>query len=69
MSTWTEFLHKKYVGKRVRLISMSDDPDPIKPGTEGLVESIDDLGHLQVNWDNGRKLSLIVNIDTFDVLD
>ena len=38
MSTWAEFLRKKYVGKRVRLVSMTDDPDPIKPGTEGLVE-------------------------------
>jgi hypothetical protein len=69
MSTWAEFLREKYVGKRVRLISMSDDPNPIKPGTEGLVESVDDLGHLHVKWDNGRTLSLIVNTDTFDVLD
>ena len=69
MSTWAEFLRKKYVVKRVRLINMSDDPNPIKPGTEGLVESVDDLGHLHVKWDNGRTLSLIVNTDTFDVLD
>ena len=69
MSAWAEFLRKKYVGKRVRIINMRDDPNPISPGTEGLVESVDDLGHLHIKWDNGRTLSLIVNTDTFDVLD
>ena len=67
--TWAEFLRKKYVGKTVRLISMQYDPNPIPSGTKGLVESVDDLGHLRVKWENGRTLNLIVNTDTFDVLD
>ena len=68
MSTWAEFLRKKYVGKRIRLISMTDDPNPIKPGTEGECVGVDDVGHLQMKWDDGRTLSLVVNTDTFDVL-
>lgn len=69
MSTWAEFLRNKYLGKRVRLINMPDDPNPVKPGTEGVVISVDDLGHLEVKWDDGRILNLIVNTDSFDVLD
>ena len=68
-NTWAEFLRQKYLGKRVRLINMSNDPNPIKPGTEGTVILVDDLGHLYVKWDNGRSLNLIVNTDSFDVLD
>ena len=69
MSTWAEFIRKKYVGKRVRLISMPNDPNPIKPGTEGLVTDVDFAGHLIVKWDDGRNLHLIINTDTFEVLD
>ena len=68
-NTWAEFLRQKYLDKRVRLINMSNDPNPIKPGTEGTVILVDDLGHLHVKWDNGRSLNLIVNTDSFDVLD
>jgi hypothetical protein len=68
MSTWIEFLYQKYVGKRIRLTNMVGDPAPIEPGTEGLVEGVDDLGHLLVKWDNGRTLNVLVNIDSFDVL-
>ena len=69
MSTWAEFLRKKYVGKRIRLINMCDDPYPVKPGTEGVCIGVDDAGHLQMKWDNGSMLNLIINTDSFDVLD
>lgn len=68
MSTWVEFLRNKYTGKRIRLINMCDSI-PVKPGTEGTCIGVDDAGHLQMKWDNGSSLSLIVNTDTFDVLD
>ena len=68
MSTWAEFLREKYVGKRIKLTNMVGDPAPIQSGSEGLVESVDDLGHLLVKWDNGRTLNVLVNIDSFDVI-
>ena len=59
---------KHLIGKRVRIIFM-EDVDPIEPGQIGVVESVDDLGQLQVNWDNGRTLAIIPEKDQFEVLD
>lgn len=57
------------VGKRVKCVLMPNDPDPIPSGTEGTVEYIDDAGHIHVKWDNGRTLSLIPNIDIYEVIE
>jgi len=59
---------KHLIGKRVRMIFM-EDVDPIEPGQIGVVKSVDDLGQLQVNWDNGRTLAIIPEKDQFEVLD
>jgi hypothetical protein len=61
-------------GDRIRLINMPDDPKPIEPNTTGTVTSIDTINmfgedHLNVDWDNGRWLNLIVGIDEFEVID
>ena len=53
-------LKEMYLSKRIELVSMRNDPNPIKPGTKGKVIGIDDLGSLIVNWDNGRKLNVLV---------
>ena len=55
-------------GKRIQLIEMCGDPFPIKPNTMGTIKYVDDLGQIQVNWDNGRTLAVIPNIDTFKIL-
>lgn len=62
-------------GDRVRLISMPDDPDPIPPGTEGTVVSVQDLSFIKkgetqvlVKWDNGRSLSCICPPDQLAVI-
>lgn len=47
---------------------MPGDPDPIPPGTEGIVDDVDGAGQLMINWDNGRKLSLIPGIDQFKII-
>jgi hypothetical protein len=65
---------KAKIGDRIELISMRDDPDPIEPGTNGIVNFVNDnpaLGFIQygVLWDNGRTLMLCVPPDTFKVLD
>ena len=53
-------------GTRVRLIEMAGDPNPIPPGTMGTVRAVDDAGQLVMAWDNGRCLSLIPGVDSFE---
>jgi hypothetical protein len=58
------------VGDRIKLVSMPDDPNPLEVGTEGEVTYIDNrMDVIGVKWDNGRTLSLIQNVDTFEILD
>lgn len=58
------------VGDRIRLISMNNDPDPIAPGTCGVIVGIypqSDWVQFDVQWDNGRTLMLSVPPDRFVV--
>lgn len=64
-----EVIKKRYEGKRIRLIHMPGDPDPIQNGTKGTVEMVDGAGQLIVNWDNGHNLSLIPGIDQFEIIE
>ena len=52
-------------GTRLELISMGKDIDPVPPGTRGTVERVNSLGDIEVDWDNGRSLSLIPGEDSF----
>lgn len=55
-------------GTRVQLISMID-PWGVPPGTYGTVEEVDDMGQLQMIWDNGSGLALIPDEDRFTVVE
>jgi len=55
------------VGKRIELTYM-DDPYPVPSGTKGTVTYVDDVCNIHVNWDNGRTLSLVPDVDRFNVL-
>ena len=55
------------VGKRVRLIEMFDDVNPVEPGTEGTVTNVG-ADVISVNWDNGRVLGMIWEVDRFEVI-
>lgn len=59
----------KYVkGTKIELIKMYDLQAP-SPKTIGIVEGVDDLGHILVKWDNGSSLSLVENVDEFIILE
>jgi len=55
---------------RIEMINMLDDPDPIQIGEQGVVSSVVHHGlgkdwwqQVDVVWDNGRSLSLVVPPD------
>jgi hypothetical protein len=55
------------VGKRVKLIEMFEDANPVEPGTEGTVYNVGgDV--INVKWDNGRILGMIWDLDQFEVI-
>lgn len=55
-------------GKRIRLIEMPDDPNPIPPGSKGTILGTDDFCHLLVAWDCGRGLNLIPGVDKYEII-
>jgi len=61
------YLDKELVGKRVRLIEPMEDPHPILVGREGLVYNVG-YGVVNVKWDNGRTLGLIIGQDIFEII-
>jgi hypothetical protein len=64
-------MHTPQPGDRIRLLAMPDDPDPIPPGTTGTVTAVRQNGtwaQVDVNWDNGRTLMLVVPPDQVEVL-
>lgn len=53
-------------GTRVQLDRMgSDDPRPIEAGTKATVVAVDDVGTLHCNFDNGRRLGICPEADSF----
>jgi Domain of unknown function (DUF4314) len=55
------------VGKRIKLIKMYEDPFPVEPGQCGTVYHVG-ADVLNVKWDNGRSLGVIVGVDEFEVI-
>ena len=43
-------------GCRVELIRMPDPQTNLKPGDQGTVTIVDDIGTIHVQWDNGSSL-------------
>ena len=52
-------------GTRIELQTMGSDPRPIEPGTSGTVDHVDDLGTIHCIFDNGRRLGIIPEEDSF----
>lgn len=65
-----EYARRSYPpGTRIRLLEMSEDPNPVPVGSCGTVLAVDDAGQLLMQWDNGRSLSLLPGVDSFEVLE
>ena len=57
-------IRSKYpVGIRVELVSMNDPFTNLRPGDQGTVEYVDDIGTVFVNWDNGSGLGVAYGAD------
>ena len=64
-----KFMQEQYPpGTRIRLNSMNDPYAPITPGTEGIVDLVDDAGSIHMKWDNDRTLAIVPGEDSFTVL-
>ena len=66
--------HTPRQGDRIRLVSMTGDPDPIPVGQLGMVVSVsrhgsgkDAWNQIDVAWDNGRTLMLVCPPDEFEI--
>lgn len=55
------------VGDRVQIINMEDNHG-VPSGTEGTVNHVDDIGQIHVDWDNGRTLAIVPEVDDFRVI-
>lgn len=55
-------------GTRIQLDYMGDDPRPIEPGTKGTVRTVDDMGTVHCDFDNGRRLGLVPGEDSFHII-
>ena len=56
------------VDKRVRLTAPMNDPYPIEVGSEGVVYNVG-FDIINVKWDNGRQLGLVIGEDQFEVIE
>lgn len=56
-------------GKRVRLIRMEDPYTNLKNGDEGTIKGVDGIGQIMVSWDNGSSLSLVPDIDEYQIIE
>ena len=50
-------------GTRVELLSMNDPYSKLKPGDQGVVNFIDDLGTIFVSWTSGSGLGVVYGVD------
>ncbi|MBM6202802.1 DUF4314 domain-containing protein [Staphylococcus epidermidis] len=50
---------------RVEIIKIDDSYTQLKPGDQGSVKCVDDIGQIHVNWDNKESLALIYGHDEF----
>lgn len=56
------------IGKRIKLITMFDDPYPIESGTMGTISHVGGAV-MNVTWDNGRNLGVVIGVDKYEIVE
>lgn len=56
------------LGKRVQLISTTDEYTSLTYGDLGTINYIDDIGTVFVTWDNGSNLGLVPGVDRWKII-
>lgn len=56
------------LGKRIQLISTTDEYTNLKYGDLGTINYIDDTGTVFISWDNGSCLGLIPGVDRWKII-
>jgi DNA repair protein RadC len=60
---------RSLVGKTIKIVKLqSQIPDLLPVGTEGTIQSIENSGNINVNWDNSLTLPLIPGIDKYEIV-
>ena len=54
------------VGKRITMVEMVDEVNPIQSGMKGIITHVGG-GVINVRWDNGRNLGVIVGEDRYTI--
>ena len=57
-----------FVGRRIKCIEMKDEPHPIPSGTIGKVYNVG-YDVMNVKWENGRNIGLIIDVDKYEFVD
>ena len=57
-----------FVGKKIQLISTTDEYTKLRPGDFGIIRLVDDTGTIHVNWEDGSRLGLIPGVDRFHII-
>jgi hypothetical protein len=62
-------LRKRYpAGTRVELDHMDDPYTKLRPGDQGTVIQVDDIGSVHIAWDRGSSLACIDGVDAFHTI-
>jgi hypothetical protein len=58
------------IGKRIKLITMFNDPHPIESGSMGTITNVNyPVKQISVKWDNGRTLGVDTDVDKYEILE
>lgn len=62
-----EIKDKFVPGTKIKLLKM-EDIQAVPPNTIGVVQFVDDIGTIHMNWQTGSSLGLIVGKDEFEII-